>query len=245
MNRLLVNESPLQLLPTLASLIGLNEAIVLQQVHYWINNPEMGKTHEGARWIYNSVQKWQAENFPFWSEATIQRVFTSLRKSGFLLAKNLNETSYDRTLWYTIDYMHLIKVHPSILSTCDNGHKQNDKMDYSNLTQPIPETTQRIPKEHTKSIPQTPNHPQWSMPEQLKTPEFESAWIDWFKHRLDKGEMLTQTAGEYELKNLSELGHDRAVAAIQYSIRRGWKSIHEESTNGSTLPNSNKGWHPA
>jgi len=33
---LLINESPLQVLPSLAVLVGLNEAIVLQQTHYWI-----------------------------------------------------------------------------------------------------------------------------------------------------------------------------------------------------------------
>lgn len=35
--QLLINEPPLQVLPTLAKTIGLNEAIVLQQVHYWLN----------------------------------------------------------------------------------------------------------------------------------------------------------------------------------------------------------------
>ena len=36
MNKLLLNEPPLMILPTLASNIGLNEAIFLQQLHYWI-----------------------------------------------------------------------------------------------------------------------------------------------------------------------------------------------------------------
>lgn len=33
-SKLLLDKLPLQVMPTLATLIGLNEAIVLQQVHY-------------------------------------------------------------------------------------------------------------------------------------------------------------------------------------------------------------------
>ena len=33
---LLISEPPLQVLPSLAVKIGLNEAIVLQQIHYWL-----------------------------------------------------------------------------------------------------------------------------------------------------------------------------------------------------------------
>ena len=35
MSKLLLNEQPLLIMPTLASKIGLNESIVLQQIHYW------------------------------------------------------------------------------------------------------------------------------------------------------------------------------------------------------------------
>jgi hypothetical protein len=38
--KLLIDSSTLIVLPTLATLIGLNEAIVLQQIHYWTNKYE-------------------------------------------------------------------------------------------------------------------------------------------------------------------------------------------------------------
>lgn len=34
----------------LAALIGLNEAIVLQQIHYWIKKKGGGVEHAGSRW---------------------------------------------------------------------------------------------------------------------------------------------------------------------------------------------------
>lgn len=35
-NKLLLDEHPLQVMPKLAALIGLNGAIILQQIHYWL-----------------------------------------------------------------------------------------------------------------------------------------------------------------------------------------------------------------
>ena len=36
MSRLLIKESPVMIIPSLAVKIGLNEAVVLQQIHYWL-----------------------------------------------------------------------------------------------------------------------------------------------------------------------------------------------------------------
>src|SRR5690554_4175288 len=82
MSRLLINEEPLQVLPGLAEKIGLNEAIVLQQLHYWLSRSTQVK--EGEKWVYNTYDEWCAQ-FPFWSKATVRRVFTSLEKQGLII----------------------------------------------------------------------------------------------------------------------------------------------------------------
>lgn len=40
---LLIEEPPLQILPSLAAAIGLNEAIVLQQLYWLLQQPNNGK----------------------------------------------------------------------------------------------------------------------------------------------------------------------------------------------------------
>jgi len=48
---MLFDKYPLVINPRLAALIGLNEAIILQQVHYWIKlNEEDKKNFEEGRW---------------------------------------------------------------------------------------------------------------------------------------------------------------------------------------------------
>lgn len=102
--KLLINEPPLQVLPSLATYVGLNEAIFLQQVHYWLTNPKLGREVDGQKWVHNSLAEWQAQ-FPFWDENTIRRTVRNLEGDGLLLTRDdLNQNSYDRTKWYSLDY---------------------------------------------------------------------------------------------------------------------------------------------
>lgn len=150
MSKLLIEEPPLQVLPSLAISIGLNEAIIVQQVHYWIVGKQ-GKIHEGRRWIYNSYPKWQ-EQFPFWSRATIQRTFASAEQQGVLISRQAG--GFDRQKWYTIDYR---KLESSIVSNCDDGQSQNDTVSsYQNdtvLTEMKTTTETTIAREHHSRAP--------------------------------------------------------------------------------------------
>lgn len=95
-SRLLIHEPPLQVLPSLAKRIGLNEALVLQQIHYLA-----GRSGDG--WVRRSLEDWHRV-FGFWSLRTLQSVITNLRKTGLLLAES--DSGVDRTLRYRIDYEH-------------------------------------------------------------------------------------------------------------------------------------------
>ena len=94
---LLIQEPPLQVLPTLAHLIGLNEAIILQQVHYWIQRSN--NVRDGHKWVYNSYQEWYKQ-MPLWkSETTMRTAFKNLEKMGLLITANYNKAKFDKTKW--------------------------------------------------------------------------------------------------------------------------------------------------
>jgi len=130
LSNLLINEEPLQVLPGLAKAIGLNEAIILQQIHYWLKRSD--KKHEGRTWTYNSYPEWKKQ-FPFWSESSIKRTFQSLEQKGLLITGNFNRMAIDRTKWYTINYSRLDEISPP------SG--QYEPMEKVKLTSPIPEIT--------------------------------------------------------------------------------------------------------
>ena len=86
MSKLLIEESPMCFQRSLAKVIGLNGAIVLQQLQYLLNDKRNGKVFSGERWIYNTYEQWQAEYFPFFSIPTLQRVFAELEKSCMIVS---------------------------------------------------------------------------------------------------------------------------------------------------------------
>lgn len=117
---LLLKFRPLLFSPELARRVGLNEAIALQQISYWVTETESGIEFEGKRWIYNTYPNW-VKQFPFWSEETVKRTMISLRKQGLILVQQLNKAQHDRTNYYTInddcsDLYDEVKSAPSIRS---------------------------------------------------------------------------------------------------------------------------------
>ncbi len=143
--KLLINEPPLQVLPTLAKTIGLNKAIVLQQIHYWLGIPKIGKVDDGIKWVRNSIPEWQQGNFPFWSEKTVKRILDNLIDEGLVLwTDRLNKFKQDRTRWYTIDYDALDqrdKLSPPKGTSCHPPKGQVVTPQRDKLSPTLPETT--------------------------------------------------------------------------------------------------------
>lgn len=128
MSRLLINEPPLQVLPSLAKEIGLNEAIMLQQMHYWLLKSSNEFT--GVKWFYKTLEEWQTE-FPFWSAMTIRRTLGSLEKQKIIKIGNFNKKKFDKTKWYTIDYQRVnrrcVQNEQTMCSDRTDGCVQNEQ----------------------------------------------------------------------------------------------------------------------
>ncbi|WP_215846360.1 conserved phage C-terminal domain-containing protein [Candidatus Pantoea bituminis] len=125
---LLLKVKPLVISPMLAERIGLNEAIVLQQICYWLEDTNSGVDHEGKRWVYNTIDEW-TEQFPFWSTDTVKRSLTSLKKRGLIDVKQLNKKQHDRTNFYSINHANPLLSDEGNLpsskgATCTNREEQ-------------------------------------------------------------------------------------------------------------------------
>lgn len=162
--KLLINSPPLQVLGPLAKKIGVNEAMVLQQVHYWLelNRGKPKSTHRGRTWCFNSYEAWQATTFYFWSLRTVKDLFQRLLKRGLLVKGRFNDRGFDRTNWYTIDYdaveaLELSDVAP-IVQKLHDGWCKPCTMDSAGSALTIPETTHTSTQTCTggETLPATP-----------------------------------------------------------------------------------------
>ncbi|MER2039689.1 MAG: conserved phage C-terminal domain-containing protein [Solibacillus sp.] len=133
---LLINEPPLQVLPSLAKKVGLNEAIFLQQLHFRL----LISTNErdGHKWIYKSLAEWN-EEFPFWSYDTLKRIVSKLEKDGYIFTTNeYNKLKMDKTKWYRIEYSKTLisPIGQNALSngaSCTDGVGQNAPLEEGRL----------------------------------------------------------------------------------------------------------------
>lgn len=169
---LLIQEEPLQVLPSLAVAIGLNEAIFLQQLHYWLRHSKNNR--DGKLWVYNTFEEWQ-EQMPWWSSRTLMRIVDYLRKKGLIeTTSKYNQAAIDKTLWYTINYNAVLKLSLPDEPDTTTCHIDDDKLssptcqlvlsnmpdchdlDYDNLSQPI---TRDYQETTTETTTETTNHP--------------------------------------------------------------------------------------
>lgn len=165
-NELFIDKSKTLIINTdLALVLGdLNEAIVLNQLNYWLGiNRKAGKNFiDGRYWVYNSYSDWKAKDFPYWSEKTIQRTFTRLENKGVVVSANYNKLGIDKTKWYTIDTEKLQELvdefnsdEDKMTNRQDNMTDRQDKMTCreGQCDRPLPEiTTENINRNYNSEI---------------------------------------------------------------------------------------------
>lgn len=66
--------------------------------------------------------------------------------------------------------------------------------------------------------------------------EFAEAWGKWEKHRREKRVKLTPTSTKQQYKKLAEMGEERAIAALEFSIANGYTGIFEPSNKRNGKP---------
>lgn len=85
----------------LAKLYGIEEAILINNFHYWIKENKANDRNffDGRYWTFNT-QKAYADWFSYLSEGRIKRTINNLVEKGILMKGNYNANQYDRTNWY-------------------------------------------------------------------------------------------------------------------------------------------------
>lgn len=87
-----------------AEMIGLNEAIILEEMRSWLawneRNGKRSHCNEGQWWLYNSPTEWRLKHFPWWSESTIRRDLNKLMAANLVTCATYEKNSSRR--WWTV-----------------------------------------------------------------------------------------------------------------------------------------------
>ena len=114
----------------LAKMYGIEEAIFINNFHYWIteNKANDRNFYDGRFWTFNSQRAYK-DLFPYLNEGKIKRIINSLVEKGILMKGNHNANQYDRTNWYafTNEGLALVEKYYIDWSKTTNGRVENSR----------------------------------------------------------------------------------------------------------------------
>lgn len=149
MSKFLFDEPPLCIPPSLIKIVGIEKAIILQQIHYACQQPRSGKCIDGEQWVWNTYAEWQESYFNFWSEGNIQKHFLRLEKEGWLLSCQPNLQKGDATKFYRVNTDKVSGGHglpESMMGSTGVDHVYKDTKTSTNT---IPTSDEKRPRDKT------------------------------------------------------------------------------------------------
>lgn len=177
-SQFLLEQNSIPLPRMLATAIGLEEATVLQQLYYCLQNPKLtGTQANGQKWIRNPIEcrdlekQQRAEehgkaidwlsNFPFLSPYKIRRIFAKLEQLGLVISNKLRATKWDRCKYYTINQDKLTELLKSLsLPICHfstNRFVETEHIDLSSVRKSYQIYNSTIPIQNLEREPGAEN----------------------------------------------------------------------------------------
>lgn len=107
MTNLLIDDRPIMFLPKLAvALASVERAIILQQIHWLLQQPKSGRVIDGVKWVWGSYEEWCEDYFPMWKPQNLAKHIRKLEQEGLLISEEINAKAHDHTKHYRINYEH-------------------------------------------------------------------------------------------------------------------------------------------
>ncbi|GAB1794889.1 hypothetical protein [Priestia megaterium] len=206
MSKLLLKDQPLIVLPALAVKVGVNGALFLQQLHYWLEKSV--NVQDGYTWVYNTNQQW-LQQFPFWSLSTIQRIISKFEKEGLIIKGKYNRSKFNNTVWYRIDYKKLEELMPS---------DEFEELEDVNLTEGESQIEAAEPVTVKASLTET-------TAENTNQIKREEAAHDAYVQTLEAAFIARRNRGVYP--SASDLKHMYEVAKSEIPIEEALAGLHE------------------
>lgn len=145
------DETPLLVNPVLIPIFGIREALFIQQIHYWceINKTKDNNLKEDQYWTYNTDEDWSKE-LKF-SAKTIFNMRKKLKKKNVLITGNFNRATFDKTIWYRLNYERIEEIIQQNQPNCKNYDTVSQKLqdDVAKIINPIPDTSSDTSSKNT------------------------------------------------------------------------------------------------
>jgi hypothetical protein len=180
----------------LATKLGIEEAIFLNNLYYWLQkNASNGKNYfDGSYWTYNTKQAY-TEIFPYMSYDKIKRMINLLKEKSIIKTGHYDENKMNRTLWYAFTECGLKMMKNAGYKVTVLGFKDSEEEDDKNC---IDEKEQKEPSQ--KSIlPQCTTNINKTDIKNKETLETSSRVKERLSHKYNKDKPLTDIEVKFYL----------------------------------------------
>jgi hypothetical protein len=174
---------------------------------------------------------------------TIVRAMKGIPANELQVIEKGKATGYPSRYRITLDWCH------SVTSTTDRESPVLVTNTTSTGDRESPRTTQELPNEPKPRIraPRSPSvgcskprkpppAPDVPIPTELDTPAFRKAWAEWREYRGQIKKPLKPLSLRKQLEELASWRPERAIAAIEHSIARGYQGIFEPHSRNGQKP---------
>lgn len=205
---------------------GVNAAIILQNIGYWIKQNEANETNffDGRYWTFNSKRAY-GELFPYMSKRQIETAFQKLIDDGVLVTGNYNKLAYDRTLWYALTQKGKCILHFGEMEkpNSGNGRPQNGE--------PIPDINPNVTSVVTSGKKKERKNNSFDSIIAAYTADTEITELlqEWLKVRKAKRAAMTDRAIQMNIDKLDKIAAESNMTVTEYLkeiICRGWAAFY-------------------
>ena len=212
-----------------AELYGIEEAIILENIAFWIKKNESNGTnfYDDYTWTYNSAESFN-KLFPYITPSKIRRCLLKLEELNVLKSGNYNKAGYDKTKWYTICNVEVSTFYKlkNGLYNLENGHyKMENRIEQ--IVEPIPDINTNI-NTVIKSIKKETNF-DIMIKEFTNNKELQTAIYDFIKMRKAIKKVMTDRALKTMLNKLNKftMNEEKQILILEQSIVNSWSDIYE------------------
>lgn len=219
-----------------AELYGIEEAIIIHNLYFWIMKNIANNVHEhnGRHWTYNSNVAF-VELFPYMNKTKICRVMSHLEKEEIILKDNFNKDGRDRTLWYAFSDkgLDVIKECGYDISKMSRCTIQNELCTIQNEP-PLPYSKQTDNKHKEKDIDKSISQKKsksFDVRDDLSyvAAEYVDIWNEWLDYKDEiKAQYKVQRGAIMQYNSLLKYADNNvnlAIAIVHRSIEQSWTGL--------------------
>lgn len=223
----------------------INAAIIVQQLHYWMEKEGVGVIVEGVKYIYNTFNDWVRTQFSWLSQWQFRKSMNLLRSLGIVRVIRYKSKQWNQTNYYSLDCDRLVEffkrescqsIEIVELRTSTPQGEENQNLEVWDTKVSLYETKITTKEEATKqlgdrALSKSDSVAAASLNKALKGEKEQKSNNP---HSAELNTSLRQNTFKSE-QNKSNTGGETNVAKVDYIVNKDWKKLIPE-LDGAGIP---------